>query len=404
MTHARPFLVRPLEPVYFGPPATFAAGDVLTGDSQFPPSPWAFQGLVRTHLLAGSEPALDLADRSRKARKAVAELVGEPDALPAGWRLRGPLPAGWDGENGVHVPWLPAPRYLLRDGARLALGRRVAPAHPGCSDAAPEREELLVGRSDAPAARARGGWLSAADMWAVLSGRLPESRSAVKDELPPWVSYERRVGLSIDREELRARSGLIYTRGNLRFQYRAGLVAWLEGELKPPLSFRALSSGTRTAGRGGRQVAFEPVAALDPAWHRLVAGEHLPDAVPDGFELWLVALGPVRVGGGSVREPEVHADLPAGVRLEILTALAGRPLVLGGFSMARGASRDNHVYAPPGSAWLCRLAGGSPEQRGEALRRLHDRNPLGPRQEAPFGFGHCLVGLTDPQEGGSGGE
>ena len=87
--HSEDFLVRPLDTVWFRGPRPFVAGEDSSDPGLFPPTPWTFQGLVRTHLLLAALPGdLDLADR-----RTIIELVGPPDRLPEGWRLEGPFPA-----------------------------------------------------------------------------------------------------------------------------------------------------------------------------------------------------------------------------------------------------------------------------------------------------------------------
>lgn len=79
--------------------------------------------------------------------------------------------------------------------------------------------------------------------------------------------------------------------------------------------------------------------------------------------------------------------------MRVVTALTGRPVTLGGFDLTTGGPRPNRAYVPGGSAWLVEVTGGSPEERRDRLVALHDRHPLGPAEEARFGFGHTLVGL-----------
>jgi hypothetical protein len=65
---------------------------------------------------------------------------------------------------------------------------------------------------------------------------------------------------------------------------------------------------------------------------------------------------------------------------------------------ARGRSRPNHAYAPPGSAWLIEILTASNDLRRETLQRLNNAHPLGDPEEARFGFGHTLIGIEPDKE------
>ena len=106
------FLVRPMEPLYFGRPSSFSAGEARFGKSEFPPSPLAFQGLVRSHLLRCVEnPALDLDDWSQCARKERETLVGRTESPSGGMAHHRPVPrvqrAGQGRFRTRHIPVVP---------------------------------------------------------------------------------------------------------------------------------------------------------------------------------------------------------------------------------------------------------------------------------------------------------
>jgi CRISPR-associated protein Cmr3 len=401
------FLVEPLEPITFGAPHSFAAGEAHRLRSEFPPSPRTFQGLVRSQLLRGANPPLDLDDWSGRAKDARAALVGGPDALPPGWQLQGPLPAcirlSADDETPPPVeppveswvePWVPAPRFLLRQGQRAVRARPVESTHPSLSDLGPDRP--LVGRPDLPDAAPLTGWLNPTGLEAALTGgnTLTLDRTTF-GQLPPFVTSEYQPGLAIDRAaraaQGTARYGLLYFLQALRFRRDSGLLGGLRADLQSPLRRGALEDAGGTAGRKGRLVRFRAVERLDPTWERILAGAHLPEAVADGERFWLMTLTPVFLAHPD--RPELRGAGSGSVEVRIVAALTGRPLTLGGFDMTRARPRPNRAYVPAGSAWLIELRGGTPQQRRERLLALHDAHPLGAREEAVFGFGHTLVGL-----------
>jgi hypothetical protein len=347
------FLVEPLEPLCFGSPKSFAAGEAHRLSSGFPPSPRTFQGLVRSQLLREAEPPLDLDDWSREAKDERASLVGGADALPPGWQLEGPLPArlrtlGEDDDPQVTEPWGPAPRFLLRHSRGIAHARRLVSTHPGLGDLDPGWP--LLGRPDLTDTEPLGGWLGPQGLLLALAG---ESDGACwQDEfhgrLPPFVRGEHQPGLAIDRAgptQGTARHGLLYFLGAHRFARDSGLLGGLQALLPSPLRRSALEAAGGTAGRKGRLVRFRAVEQFHPVWDYLIEGAHLPDRVAEGGLFWLTTLTPV------------FLDVPAG------------------------------------SAWLIQVSGGDPERRRKRLLALHDAHPLGPREEAVLGFGYTLVGL-----------
>jgi CRISPR-associated protein Cmr3 len=420
-----PIRVRPLQGLFFGPPRSLPAGDAHHAASLFPPPPMTFQGMVRTRLLYGARPALDLYDWSEPARRRREELIGTPEALPEGWQLVGPYPASWGAEApgedrpeegaGVMTPWLPAPRMLL-DAGREAVPVRAHPVPPGgagdvpgdgkddglddlCaaespgSPSGPEVRRVLVGAPEVGMLRSLRGWVSADSLlWALRGDADPEGwrPDGWSQELPPFVARQRSSGLALHVGRAAARTGLLYFLETLRFEEGSGLVGWLHAELPEGLSAASLHRGTGLAGGGGRLVAWEPPCRPCAAWSTLVAGAHLPDEVADGSLWWMVTLGPVLLDEPA--RPEIQALLPGGVRLEVCAALLGPPLTLGGFSLAGGAGRPNRPHVPGGSAWLVRVHGGSAGDRAVALRTINGSSPLGPRREAAFGFGQVLIG------------
>lgn len=439
------FMVEPVEALTFGAPKSFAAGEAHRLRSAFPPSPRTFQGMVRSQLLRGADPPLDLDDWSHAAKLERAALVGGSDALPPGWQLDGPLPAQWvataDDPNATFVePWVPAPHFLMRDGWRVVRVRPVVSSHPVLNDALTasragtaiagmpdgldvesshsdgphtiragheisgfsdprhhESFQVVLGRPDLPDIKRVDGWLSPEGLWFALTGEgdathVLESRR----RLPPFVRAEFRPGLAIDRDATqhaqgRARHGMLYFLESWRFAPRSGLLGRLWAPLPARLRHAALRDNGGVAGRKGRLVQFCGVDSLHPVWERILDGKHLPTEIMDGARFWLMTLTPVFLERPD--SPRIVGATGEGIEIRILGALTGRPITLGGFDMTHARPRPNRAYVPAGSAWLIEIQGGTETQRRERLLALHDSHPLGPRDEAALGFGHTLVGL-----------
>lgn len=397
MSTRPPFLVRPIDTVYFGGAGGIAAGEVHHGESVFPPSPWAFQGLIRTQLLRGVRPALDLNDWTREAREARAQLVGGPDHLPPGWQITGPFPYGAVADAAPEL-WFATPQFLLKRHGKDPTPVRaemIEPIHRGLSDRTDpgdDREGPLLGAPHVDVDGPFGGWVSATTLAALLTGS--DAPFEHRRRLPPFVTTEQRVGLAIDADKGTARDGMLYSLRSLRFARGAGFIGWLEGAFPEVFDEAALHHGVGRAGKAARRVAFEPIPALPPAWQALVEGHHLPERVSEARRFWLVLLSPLRLADAA----RPLAELPGGVQPVWHGCLLGKPQIIGGFKFAEGRSRANRAYVPAGSAWLFGLKGGDDETRAAALRTLHHRHVLGDPEEARFGFGHTVVGLYEHEE------
>lgn len=388
------FFVRPMESLMFGPPRSFAAGEAHRSASLFPPSPYAFQGLVRTRLLHSATSSIDLDDPG--SSKGIEALVGSPDALKAGWQITGPYPAHRrtdDAGENILSPWFPAPRFLQRSRNNEILSvRPITNVQPGRNDL---DESLLLGRPEVGPCETLSGWISTAALKDALSlgtspGALKWSDDSWQPDLPSFVQREFQPGLAIHRGARVVQEGLLYFVEALRFGPESGMWARLASPASHDFEVDALETDIGAFGRKGRVVHFESAQELDADWNSVLAGEHLPKTVQESERFWLVTLSPIRVANAFTLRP--REALPDGVSMKIDAALTGSPVALGGFSLTRGAARPNRLYVPAGSSWAIRLLGGTPRTRAQALRTIHDAHPFGPPEEAAMGFGHILVG------------
>lgn len=373
----------PTGPVYFGDGRPTTAGETDHGQGRFPPTPRTAQGLVRTALLR-SVAGLRLGKGVDSAR--VASLVGPPERLPDGWQVAGPWMARWEAEEddglGEVEPWLAVPRYLAEKDGKLEavsvrpLGDRFMSDLAGMSLA-------LVGGEPV------GGYLGATDIADLLGGTLPQAGDVARP-YPSFVRDESRVGLVIQPRREVAEEGMLYTLGYRRMADHAGLVVRFRGEVDPAVDPHALTRGTAPIGGKNRLARLRPVAGWSRAFERALQGDHLPDEPHDGARFWLWCTTPacVDVPWRPALDPSSRGE----ARIEVLAARVGRPDPIGGFSLAAGRGQSVRSCVPPGSSWLVSVSGGTPRQRGELLRALHDGFPLGPDPALrAMGFGHTLV-------------
>ncbi|MBF0108893.1 MAG: hypothetical protein HQL76_06950 [Magnetococcales bacterium] len=425
------FMLRPLEPVLFGQPRTRNAGDDHGFSSGFPPSPFAFQGAVRTHLLQSAVPALNLDDWSRHARDERERLIGGPDRLPAGWQLQGPLIANIQkSENGpVVAPWVPVPRFLLRDPERKRAPRPTKVIRlqetEGLTSAVHATQSLLFGRPDEDWSEPLSGWIGPDNLlWALAGKGTWHSKDHVHTPLPPGVQEEDHTGLALDPRTRTAEHGMLYTMKSLRFGGNAVLLGCLRGELAPRIPVDALHRGV--VGLGFRRVlgAFEPAPRFHPSWETLLRGDHLETlAQQDEGYGWLLPLTPTDWTETDLRHPTdsppaterpqepdctekdpprlarvFHAARSLGVTFCPQAWLCRRQVLVGGYRMAQGTTRPTRGMIPAGSVLHFTLKGANETARLEFLKTLHNANLAAAREEdAAFGFGHVLVGLG-PEE------
>lgn len=411
------FLLRPLDWVSFGEPRPSAASESHHRGTALPPTPTAFQGVIRTALLRAA--GLDLADRSPRAQAERDALVGGQDHLPSGWQIRGPFVADVDQERAMVVPWVRCPRFLLRadkTDKRPTLARFIAPPRLGegegpaiLNDLSPTRAPHVLG--DPRATDPFEGWLSPGGLRKALSGNIEAwSGADHADKFPPFVCQERLPGLQVDPKTWTAEDGMLFFSNVIRFKGRAGIAGWLTGVLPSAIPDDALRRGDLAAcGWRSRPAALEALPdRVDPDWQHVMDGGHLPKEVEEQDTFFLVALTPVPC----TRDPSLAAierdlvanvALPDGVRLRVLAMMTGKPIVIGGLSAATRRTRPNQSFWDAGSAFLITLRGGDAALRARALQRLNNTHALGARGGAglgAFGYGHTLVGIG----AGTGGE
>lgn len=406
-------LIEPLEAVAFAPPKSNSAGESHHIQSSFPPSPRTVQGILRTALLDGADPPVDLSG-SAAGKREIAELVGPPHALPDGWQLRGPFPAhpvpfprpaGWTDDEAeaewVLAPWVPAPRILMARGKRNPappvfvhdLGEAT---HRVLSDLGDQTQTPAFGRPDLGGGRTLTGWIGPTALRRVVEANRGDDVlfdgccDQVNRPWPPFVYRETHPGLAIDRATGTAQDNALYFTHALRFTPGSGFYEEFAGVLPSRLRDRALSDGAGQIGRKGRLARLVAAPRMHPDWDAVMEGAHLPEEVADRDEFWLLALTPVFLT--DPRTPALH-DLPGGrVTVTIRAALTGKLETVGGFDLASGRPRPNRRLVPAGSAWRIRLSGGTARDRAATLRALHNHHPLGDRAEAAMGFGHTLIG------------
>ena len=416
--------VRPLEPLFFGAPSPFNAGETRFSRSMFPPSPMTFQGMIRSHLLRGATLKQSLDDWSAQARQERAGLVGTSYSLPDDWQIKGPFPAFL--ENDSIVPWLPAPRFLFRKGGdSCPVPGKIYP------DGLPHMDDLNNMNSDGSPGipcqygmpetfgyKPVTGWMDAVAIFHALTGQHENiTPGQIHESHPPFLKTNQvQPGIALKRDGNIAEDGMLYRLEHLRFDGHSGFWGRFSGTLDRRLGKDPLSKGLGGAGRKGRLIAFERALPLVAQWSGLLKGQHLPGESGDSGLFWLYLLTPAAMVPPERRQQR-HL-LPGQVRLAIdrlpgrvsivhsgkdpgfqgatircVSAVTGPPVTLGGMDMAKGTTRGNQSYIPAGSAWLLKIKGENSRHLKEICNQLNNTHLLGDPDQACFGFGHTLVGI-----------
>jgi len=354
MAEERTIFLRPITSVYFGSPGSFNAGEmagsVRGSKSMFPPPISSFQGMIRTKLLI---------DSGITDQKEIPALVGKPKELPDSWALQGPFPVRLL-EKRLDI-WFPVPKCLFSSPQAPVKARLFYP---------PEEEKFLADKNfeglhlaGVPCKNEKplSGWVSSQNLFWALSNRGSSKwneNEYSSEDLPPFVWWEFKPGLGIDRERRAAKEGMLYFLSSLRFKDNAGLIGWFKGKLAERLSENALKRGVITAGKKWGVMAFEETSLKDP------------------YCLLKIA-------------QQVSSD----ISIEVVSVITGKSVKFSGFSFVEKRPKRISHWFPPGASFLVRVSGGSLEERKQVLLLWNNTCVFAAESLRAFGYGHIIVSV-----------
>lgn len=368
--------------------------------SQFPPSLATLAGAVRTRLgdalgvdwqqFARGEAPVSLGDEQID----LCSLIGQGD--DTGNLTFGPPVLLFN-----NAPLYPVPAYLL-DAAEQGMVR-LAPGKGVCCDlshCAPNGELAEVRLPEFPAGIANAKpldycWTGGDAMGQLLRGE-GIRRDQVLDGAQIFV-LEPRLGIARNNQTRSVQDGLLYQTEHLRLLPEVELAFSLK---LPTVAADALrrsiqDNPIQRFGGEGRMAAMQIDDSLDLALPQIS-----PTNGAQGIILTLLSAADVPGVGAeqplpsftSYINPETNEQgwrgRLADIDLELVTAVTGKIVRLGGWDLHQRAPKDVVSLLPAGSSWFMRPLGDV--TLSDVITRLHGAK-LG--QRTGLGYGHLACGL-----------
>ncbi|MBI2863665.1 MAG: hypothetical protein HYX94_03785 [Chloroflexi bacterium] len=352
--------VEPVDVWLFRDGRPFDLGGDHQARSVFPPLPTVVQGAMRSHHLAvrGASLADYLAGRDRIDRE-----IGAPGSdAPNHLRFRGPIVAKATGHRGgkrIIERFFPLPADALVEESSI---RAMQPSRRTVGATNLPDGVGLIG-SEGAAAAARGGgegrkWLREADLRTYLQEGGVSKECTVGESC--LFVYESRFGIGRDDRTRGTREGLLYEARKVRPCDDVGLYVEVDGLTGWP------QRGVMAFGGEGHGARYEMV--------------DLPTLQPEpcmgdmGFKV--VFLTPTFFAKGW--QPGDWSAL-LGSPVVFRGAAVGKPVVLGGFDMAKKRHKPARRYVPAGSVYFFE---GTPPQGLQSISEFGGN----------IGFGQFLIG------------
>lgn len=424
------WLFAPRDSLFFGTGQPFNAGEVGTQRSHFPPNPATMQGAIRGILLQAHGADFDALGRGRCSvcdcpwdQCPVTRSVGaadDPESME--FSLRGPFVAvRTRATSGAYDLLYPTPLDVAsahrtgtgtsgqKEMVRLTPSSRAVATDLGYQHlpTAPEGYENV----SVP----EHSFLPADDFYRYLLGETPQPgtlldlRPGSASQHTPVVE-ETRVGIGRKSRTHTVEEGMLYVTRHVRLDDRYVLAERVA-------NFPDILLDTKAAEpQKGIPLNLPPVVRLGGESrlsyleiHPSHEGSRPPDGLPEGamsqiadtldsqrtqqgvLRFRLVVLQPARFKEGWIPDgidPRDWSGTLCGIPVRLVSACLGKPVVLGGWDMARRQPKPTAAYVPAGSVYF--LESTDPGCKGrQVVEALHDHK-IGLQTKA--GFGHVMVG------------
>ncbi len=318
-------VIRPMDVWLFRDGRPFTAGEDHLADSVFPPSPFTLQGAIRTKVLV--DAGVDLVEFAQGGSPHAA--VGYGDNVGT-FRLRGPLLAyrqedGWE-------RLIPLPADVVKAGQDYKLLRPKGDL-PFLTDLPKDVELLWVQTGERPG-EARG-WLPEGQWEGYLRGHAPD-----RAQVLTWghlVAFESRFGITMDREKGTAQEAMLYQVRLARLRDQAALWAEVDG-------VQMRSEGILRFGGEGRAAEYQALKKPLPPLSQF-------HALDDARRFKVVLLTPAWFSDGW-QPPGGDWQQIFGTPVRLVGVALPRPLLLGGFDVARSLPKPMRAFVPPGAVYF----------------------------------------------------
>ncbi|MFA0734397.1 MAG: hypothetical protein OGMRLDGQ_000897 [Candidatus Fervidibacter sp.] len=319
-------VIRPMDVWLFRDGKPFRAGEDHIAESTFPPSPFTLQGAIRTKVLA--DKGINLSEFASQ---------GQPDPK-VGYgdyfgklRLRGPLLMCC--KDGKWERLIPMPTDVVKVGNRYELLR---PSHnmPFTTNLPNNSLRLLWARTGERISEAKG-WLPESEWANYLQGQ-PPSQVVLTEDL---FTFEPRFGIAIDADKGTTQEAMLYQARFVRLKKETALWAEVDG-------VSLSKKGFLRFGGEGRAAVYEALSqqeSLRPLSQFNFASNS------NCFKVVLVT--PAWFSGGWQPKDGDWSKV-FGASVQLVGAAIPRPLLLGGFDVAKGVPKPMRAFVPPGAVYF----------------------------------------------------
>ncbi len=316
-------VIRPIDVWLFRDGKPFTAGEDHIAESTFPPSPFTLQGAIRTKVLA------DKGNLSEFARK------GQPDP-DVGYgdnfgklRLCGLLLMCR--KNGKWERLIPMPADVVKVGERYKLLRPNLDL-PFTTNLPNKSLRLLWVQTGERISEAKG-WLLESEWANYLQGQPPSQAVRAED----LFTFEPRFGIAIEPSKGTTQEAMLYQAHFVRLKEETALWAEVEG-------VSLSENGFLRFGGEGRAATYEFLSEPLPPLSQF-------NTVRNATRFKIVLVTPAWFSGGwQPKDGDWSKIFSASVRL--VGAALPRPLLLGGFDVAKGVPKPMRAFVPAGAVYF----------------------------------------------------
>ncbi len=326
--------IEPADVWFFRTGKPFSAGEDQWAETVFPPTPYTLQGAIRSRVLA------ELGNLSAPNDN----LIGSPGNYGK-LRLCGPFVACC--ENNQIRRYFPPPADLVvpKEGPQKHP-RQLRPGRweTAKTDMPSDLQPLLLPPELGGVVEAFSGWLNEEQFRSYLAGQLSaESVQSVK----LW-EKEYRLGIGMNTAQRTTRQQHLYQVSFIRLKSGAGLAVEIgvEGESDPLKQLKLPDEGYLALGGEARAAYFKKVDNL-PSLPQEISGQQ--------FTLYFATPAYFKNGW----QPESWSKFFEGGAVELIAAAVGRPQLIGGWDLAKRASKPIRRYVPAGSVYYFKVKSGT---------------------------------------------